>query len=144
LPDLINHTHKAFLRLALFTLTLLLFISAISLPGQVLAQEPKAGRFVTNYGPLILFRDNNKRLAGFYYYKGRPAHLFLNRNKNGSYKGYWVQASSEKKCTKSKNGSPYWGTIDAAFKGKNFLALWNFCNDPLINQKNRQWKGRTH
>ena len=125
-------------------LALSLLYSAISISSQVLAKEPKVGRFITNYGPLILFQDKGQRLAGIYYYNGQPAHLFLTRNKNGSYKGYWVQASSEKKCSKTKNGSPYWGTIDAAFKGKNFLALWNFCNDPLVNQKNRQWKGRSH
>jgi len=128
-------------------LTLLLFFSAFSISSmssQVFAQGSKVGRFITNYGPVIFFQGNNKRLAGFYYYKGQPAHLFLNRKKNGTYKGYWVQASSEKKCAKTRNGSPYWGTIDAAFKNKNFLALWNFCNDPLVNQKNRQWKGKTH
>jgi len=144
LPDIIHSTHKPFQYPALFMLTLLLLFLAIPLSSQALAQESKVGRFITNYGPLIFFQGNNKRLAGFYYYKGQPAHLFLNRKKNGSYKGYWVQASSEKKCAKTKNGSPYWGSIDAAFKGKNFLALWNFCNDPLINQKNRQWKGRSH
>jgi hypothetical protein len=125
-------------------LSLLLLFSAIPLSSPVLAQEPNVGRFITNYGPLIIFQDKGNRLAGLYYYKGQPAHLFLNRSKKGSYKGYWVQASSEKKCTKNKNGSPYWGTIDAAFKGKNFIALWNFCKDPLVNKKNRQWKGRSH
>ncbi len=144
LPDIIHSTHKPFFYPALLMLTLSLFIPVISMSSPALAQDSKVGRFITNYGPLKFFQGNDNRLAGFYYYKGQPAHLFLNRNKNGSYKGYWVQASSEKKCAKTKNGSPYWGTIDAAFKGKNFLALWNFCNDPLINRKNRQWKGRSH
>ncbi len=104
-------------------------------------QGAKVGRFSTNYGPLILYEGKNNRLAGFYYYEGLPAHLFLKRNAKGSYKGIWVQANSERKCETKKNGSPFWGTINAAFKNGNFLALWNYCNAPLVNKKSRQWKG---
>jgi len=140
LPDIVNFIQQAGSRLALFMLTLVLFFPGT---GQAWAQEAKFGRFTTNFGPLILYQNKDKNVAGFYYYKGLPAHLFLSRKKNGRYKGIWVQAKSERKCSKTKNGSPYWGTVDAAFKAGNFLALWNYCDAKLVNQKNRQWKGKS-
>lgn len=133
--------HKAHLRLAAFVITLVLFSWGASLSNTALAQQPKVGRFATNYGPLILYQGKKDRLAGFYYYQGLPAHLFLSRQSNGSYKGIWVQATSEQKCARKKNGSPYWGSVNAAFKGKKFLALWNYCINPLVNKKEFQWKG---
>lgn len=126
---------------ALFIFTLLIVSGGTLVPNSARASDVKVGRFTTNYGPLILYQGKNDRLAGFYYYKGRPAHLFLKRNEKGSYKGIWVQANSEQTCTTKKNGSPYWGTINAAFKDGKFLALWNYCNAPLVNKKSRQWKG---
>jgi len=134
-------SRKSLLPVALFVFTLLAMSSASLWSTPALASDVKVGRFTTNYGPLILYQGKNDRLAGFYYYQGLPAHLFLKRNQKGSYKGIWVQANSEQKCTTKKNGSPFWGTINAAFKDGKFLALWNYCNTPLVNKKNRQWKG---
>ncbi len=142
MPYIVNSISQTSLRPPLFMFALLLFSWAMTLTGPVLAKEPKVGRFITNNGPLILYQDKGNRLAGFYYYKGQPAHLFLSRNKSGTYKGFWVQASSKRKCAKSKNGSPYWGTINASLKNGNFLALWNYCNASLVNQKNRRWRGK--
>jgi hypothetical protein len=141
LPYIVKSISQTILRPALFVFTLSLFSWTTALTGQVLAKEPKVGRFVTNFGPVVIYQGKQDRLAGFYYYKGLPAHLFLRRNDKGSYKGIWVQAASEQKCATKKNGSPFWGTINAAFKNGKFLALWNYCNAALVNKKNRQWKG---
>ncbi len=130
-------THPIWLIIAV-----MVFSCATFWPSLVLAQQSKVGRYTTNYGPLILYQGKDERIAGFYYYQGLPAHLFLKRNGTGSYKGIWVQASSEKKCVTKKNGSPYWGTINAAFNGDKFLALWGYCNADLVNKKSFQWKGK--
>jgi len=129
-------------KLIVFILVVLLSSGGAIWSGFALAQEQTSvGKYSTNYGPLILYPGKDLRIAGFYYYQSRPAHLFLKREGNGSYKGIWVQASSEQKCATKKNGSPYWGTVNAAFNGKNFLALWSYCNADLVNKKDFQWKG---
>jgi len=137
LPKNVIPSHKHWFAAVLSLLIL------FSFAGEASASDkgPKVGRFSTNYGPLILYEGKDNRLAGFYYYEGLPAHLFLKRNDKGSYKGIWVQADSEQKCATKKNGSPFWGTINAAFKNGKFLALWNYCDAPLVNKKSRQWKG---
>jgi len=142
MPFLPPLPRKSVMPLILLPLAIMMFSWGAFSPDGALAQQSNVGRYTTNYGPLILYKGKNERIAGFYYYKGQPAHLFLKRDNSGSYKGIWVQAASEQKCITKKNGSPYWGTVNAAFKGKNFLALWSYCGADLVNQKDFQWKGK--
>lgn len=128
--------------LIIITLAITAVLSAGFLASPAWAEKATAGRFSTNRGPLILYQGNQEHIAGFYYHQDQPAHLFLNRKSGGSYTGFWVQATSAQKCSKKKHGSLYWGTIKAGFKHGNFVALWNYCTTPLINQKGHQWDGR--
>ena len=129
-------TQNSFFMIAVMCLS---FLSANADTAE--AHKASFGRYTTNFGPLILYAGDRDKIAGFYYYNKLPAHLFLSREGKGRYKGIWVQGKSERRCKTKKNGSAFWGNIEAGFKNGRFLALWNYCNDPLVNRENRQWQG---
>lgn len=128
------------LRLLFTACAVALAVTANAAPG--LAGPASPGLYKTNYGNLALYAANPGHIAGTYYYKGLPAHLFLADANNGFYEGVWVQATSEVKCAKTHNGSPYWGRVRARFEGGRMLALWNYCARTFVNEKEHRWMGQ--
>jgi len=51
--------------------------------------------------------------------------------------GYWIEDSSNRRCSVPKNGRYYWGRFYFNFDGDKFTGKWGYCND----EPQREWNG---
>lgn len=112
-----------------------------SLSGAAMADEvwtSNYGKVVyeTDLGPTAIWSYRNENYNGLIHLAGL-AGIYKNR---GSYEGYWVQYSSDKRCdtvrpTQNKDTSHYWGRFHITFIDKDFPsrweAKWGYCNDDM-------------
>lgn len=92
--------------------------------------------YETDLGPTAVWSYRNESYNGLIYLAGL-AGIYKNR---GSYEGYWVQYTSDKRCdterpTQAGATSHYWGRFHIHFIDKDFPsrweAKWSHCNDPM-------------
>lgn len=43
--------------------------------------------------------------------------------------GYWVQSSSDRRCSTAYDGSHYWGRVTLTFTDTSYSGYWSYCND---------------
>lgn len=119
----------------------LLMVLLIGFSMQANAEPAVPGNWATNYGPLQIYGARTSRIAGTYFYKRLPAHLYARQRADGLYEGVWIQGTSEIRCRRKALGSPYWGRVRFQFTGSKFYALWNYCGRRLVKRQNHFWKG---
>jgi hypothetical protein len=56
---------------------------------------------------------------------------------NNRIDGYWVEGSSSRRCSSSRDGSHFWGKFVANMSGNGFSGMWSYCDDPV----SRAWNG---
>ena len=57
---------------------------------------------------------------------------------NQTLRGYWIEDSSNRRCSSPKNGRYYWGAIEFTFEGDRFSGRWGYCNEALSGS----WSGQ--
>ena len=60
---------------------------------------------------------------------GQPARVVGRISSSGVLNGVWVEASSNKKCTKKRHGSFYWGRVYFRFNSSrsSWSGSWSYC-----------------
>lgn len=83
----------------------------------------------------IRFRQQGNRVSGRY---ASDNGEIVGSLANTTLRGYWIEDSSNRRCSTAKNGRYHWGTIELKFDGDRFGGRWGYCNDP----PSQSWTGQ--
>lgn len=118
------------------SITRLLLICLLLIPAAAQALDV-SGTYSSSEGAMTL-HQNGDRVNGSY------------TNDNGEliglmfgtiFEGFWIENSSDRRCSTPKNGRYHWGRATFTFDGNGFKGVWGHCDDKPA----RSWTGtRSH
>ena len=85
-----------------------------------------SGDWTSSEGGSMSINQNGPDVAATYNLKnGRVLGILSGRVLNG----YWLQSSSDRRCSTAYDGSYYWGRVTLTFAGTSYSGHWSYCND---------------
>jgi heat shock protein HslJ len=82
----------------------------------------------------IRFQQHGNRIAGRYTKDNGEITGTLGTD---TLNGFWIEDSSNQRCSTPKNGRYYWGRLELRFSGTAFSGKWGYCNGALTGN----WTG---
>lgn len=92
-----------------------------------------SGSYDSSEGAVTLQQSGDRVLGRYSQDNGELTGLLF----GNIFEGFWIENSSDRRCSTPKNGRYHWGRATFEFTSSGFSGTWGYCNDV----PNRGWSG---